>query len=86
MQKIIELVEELEGSRISKSKMATLEVFASKDLSQSDIKEALLNAYNKVGIEKPWNYFCAICWRIIKRTDRGSEGETVGSYGKFPWS
>lgn len=86
MEKIFNLISGLQEKEISNQQIATIEIFISKGLSLLDIQEALIKSYSNKSIDLPWNYFCAICWRMISRTKRGSLGETVGSYGKFPWS
>lgn len=86
MEKIFNLISELEKKEISNQQIATVEIFLSKGLSATDLKEALIKSYSNKSIKAPWNYFCAVCWRIIRRTERGSLGESVSSYGKFPWS
>ena len=86
MQKILELATELEGSELTVTQAINIEMFIEKGVPENELKEALIRSYTNKSVDKPWNYFCAICWRIINRTQKGSVGESVGNYGKFPWS
>ncbi len=55
-------------------------------IDKDQILAALHRAFTGSNVENPWNYFCGICLRVISRSTRGSIGESVESYGKFPWS
>jgi hypothetical protein len=76
----------LSGEPASEKQVLSIRQFFSQGISKKELVDALSRAYAGSSVKDPWRYFCGICWRIISRTKRGAVGETVSSYGKFPWS
>lgn len=83
---VIEAIRVLSGNPATEKQTFGIRKFLDEGLASNDLIDALNRAYTNTGVLDPWKYFCGICWRIISRTKRGSEGESVGSRGIFPWS
>ncbi len=86
LKRVVDALRILANTAVTEKQQLSVSQYLSKGMSSDQIVDALQRAYTKEGIEDPWRYACAICWRIITRTERGAEGESVGSFGKFPWS
>lgn len=83
---LIQLIGQYLGHDPSAVHLESIEIFLRRGLTENQIREALLKAFTNQSVDDPWRYFCGICWRIIRRTEHGSEGESVSDYGTFPWS
>ena len=86
LESVLLLLKKLKRKSVTVMEREQVQQFLEKGIAPGDVKDALLHAYRSSEVEKPWNYFCGICRRIISRTNRGSVGESVDNFGKFPWS